>query len=122
MPELIAALDVLLLPSWEEPFGRAMIEAMALEVPVLATNVGGPAEIIAGRPRGLPAAAAPARAWAQAIGAAGREPRRAGGDGRAGRMRVEQAFTVPEHVRAMLACYERAMQARGERTRSRRRR
>src|ERR1700683_4629817 len=34
VPELMRALDVLLLPSWEEPFGRALIEAMALGVPV----------------------------------------------------------------------------------------
>ena len=46
VPELIRALDILLLPSWEEPFGRALIEAMALEVPVIATSVGGPAEIL----------------------------------------------------------------------------
>ena len=46
MPELVRALDVLLLPSWEEPFGRALIEAMALGVPVVATDVGGPREII----------------------------------------------------------------------------
>ena len=46
MPELVRALDILLLPSWEEPFGRALIEAMALDVPVIATSVGGPAEIL----------------------------------------------------------------------------
>ncbi|HLB22313.1 MAG TPA: glycosyltransferase, partial [Solirubrobacteraceae bacterium] len=28
VPEIIRALDVLLLPSWEEPFGRAVVEAM----------------------------------------------------------------------------------------------
>ena len=33
VPELVRALDVLLLPSWEEPFGRALIEAMALKCP-----------------------------------------------------------------------------------------
>src|SRR6202011_1410755 len=46
VPELVRALDILLLPSWEEPFGRALIEAMALGVPVVSTNVGGPPEII----------------------------------------------------------------------------
>jgi glycosyltransferase involved in cell wall biosynthesis len=39
--QIVRALDVLLLPSWEEPFGRALIEAMALGVPVVATDVGG---------------------------------------------------------------------------------
>jgi L-malate glycosyltransferase len=42
VPEILRALDVLLMPSWEEPFGRAIIEAMAMAVPVVATSVGGP--------------------------------------------------------------------------------
>ena len=61
VPELVRALDILLLPSREEPFGRALIEAMALGVPVIATEVGGPAGDRRGRPRGLSAAAARAR-------------------------------------------------------------
>jgi glycosyltransferase involved in cell wall biosynthesis len=47
VPEILAALDMLLVPSWEEPFGRSVIEGMAMGIPVLATNVGGPIEIIA---------------------------------------------------------------------------
>jgi glycosyltransferase involved in cell wall biosynthesis len=39
-----ASLDVLLVPSWEEPFGRVVAEAMAAGVPVVATVRGGPAE------------------------------------------------------------------------------
>src|SRR5205085_2569430 len=46
VPELMRAPDVLLLPSTEEPFGRAVVEAMAMEVPVLATDVGGPRELV----------------------------------------------------------------------------
>lgn len=46
MPDLLASLDVLLVPSWEEPFGLVMVEAMAVGTPVVATNVGGPPEII----------------------------------------------------------------------------
>ena len=46
VPDLLAAVDLLLVPSWEEPFGRSVVEAMAAGVPVLATDVGGPAEIL----------------------------------------------------------------------------
>lgn len=35
------AIDVLVLPSDAEPFGRVLIEAMVLEKPVIATNAGG---------------------------------------------------------------------------------
>jgi L-malate glycosyltransferase len=44
--EILAALDALLVPSWEEPFGTIVAEAMTMGTPVIATEVGGPAEII----------------------------------------------------------------------------
>ena len=46
MPEVMAAIDVLLVPSIEEPFGLVVVEAMASGTPVVATRNGGPAEII----------------------------------------------------------------------------
>ena len=46
VPEILAALDLLLVPSWQEPFGRTVIEGMAMGRVVLATIVGGPREII----------------------------------------------------------------------------
>ncbi|HLM87400.1 MAG TPA: glycosyltransferase family 4 protein, partial [Solirubrobacteraceae bacterium] len=106
--ELVRALDVLLLPSREEPFGRAVIEAMALEVPVLATSVGGPAEIISdGREGYLLPPDAPAE-WATAIRRLAEQPERARELGRAGRARAQQAFGVEHHTRAMLDVYSRA--------------
>src|SRR4029079_1777854 len=41
-----SSFDVLLVPSWEEPFGRVAAEGMAAGVPVVATSRGGPAELI----------------------------------------------------------------------------
>jgi len=46
IPDWIAACDVLCQPSLEEPFGQAILEAMACERPVLATAVGGPPEFV----------------------------------------------------------------------------
>jgi len=46
VPAMLAALDIALVPSWEEPFGRTVIEAMAMKRAVVATSVGGPSEII----------------------------------------------------------------------------
>lgn len=109
VPELISALDVLLLPSWEEPFGRALIEAMALEVPVIATTVGGPAEILDDAREGLLRPPRDARAWAQAIADLARDPERRVQMGRCGRERVEQSFTIAKHVAAMLDVYESAL-------------
>ena len=111
VPELMRALDVLLLPSWEEPFGRAVIEAMALGVPVLATEVGGPAEILTdGREGYLLPPRAPA-AWARAIAELADDPDLAAAMGRAGRSRVREHFTVAEHVDRVLALYTRLERA-----------
>jgi glycosyltransferase involved in cell wall biosynthesis len=46
VPAVLRASNATLLPSWEEPFGRTVAEAMAIGTPVLATSVGGPAEIV----------------------------------------------------------------------------
>jgi glycosyltransferase involved in cell wall biosynthesis len=46
LESVFACLDVLLVPSWEEPFGRVVAEGMAAGVPVVATSRGGPAELI----------------------------------------------------------------------------
>src|SRR5204863_1411627 len=43
---LLSAADVFLLPSAQESFGLAALEAMACEVPVVASNVGGLPELI----------------------------------------------------------------------------
>lgn len=45
--EVLAAMDIFVLPSqWPEPFGLVILEAMAMEKPVVATNHGGPRDIV----------------------------------------------------------------------------
>lgn len=112
VPELMRALDILLLPSREEPFGRALIEAMALGVPVLATNVGGPPEIITDGREGYLLPPLEPLAWARAIRVIADSPTLGAEMGRAGRLRVQRTFTVEHHVAAMLGVYERALAAR----------
>jgi N-acetyl-alpha-D-glucosaminyl L-malate synthase BshA len=46
MIPLLSSADVFLLPSAQESFGLAALEAMACEVPVVASNVGGLPEVI----------------------------------------------------------------------------
>jgi L-malate glycosyltransferase len=108
VPELVRALDVLLLPSWEEPFGRALIEAMALGVPVIATDVGGPPEIVEDGREGYLLPPREPHAWARAIARFAGHPERGREMGDAGRRRVEREFSVDRHVAAMCEVYERA--------------
>ena len=47
---LLHAADLVVLPAtWEEPFGRVVIEAMSAGVPVVASRIGGIPEILTGR-------------------------------------------------------------------------
>jgi glycosyltransferase involved in cell wall biosynthesis len=111
VPDLVRALDMLLLPSHEEPFGRTLIEAMALGVPVLATNVGGPAEIVEDGVQGRLLPPLEPAAWADAIAEIAGSPALAQQMGSSGRRRVQDAFTVRQHVEAMLRVYHGAISA-----------
>jgi L-malate glycosyltransferase len=107
VPGIMRALDVLLLPSWEEPFGRALVEAMALEVPVVATAVGGPREIVEDGREGYVVAPRRPQSWADAIRRVLSSPDRGAAMGRAGRSRVEGEFTFSRQARTLLDVYSR---------------
>lgn len=109
VPELVRALDVLLAPSHEEPFGRTLIEAMALGVPVLATRVGGPPEIVTDGREGFLLPPGQPRAWSDALRRIAQRPELAAELGGAGRRRVLKAFTVKRHSEAMLEVYAQAL-------------
>ncbi|MCU0331623.1 MAG: glycosyltransferase [Candidatus Kapabacteria bacterium] len=46
LPEILSMADVFLLPSQQESFGLSALEAMSCGVPVVATNIGGIAEVV----------------------------------------------------------------------------
>jgi L-malate glycosyltransferase len=103
---ILAATDVLLVPSTEEPFGRTIIEAMAMGVPVAATSVGGPAEILSDGIGGCVVHRREAAAWADAVEdlAAWASDRRAGA-----RSKAAARFSREQHVTAMLGIYASAL-------------
>jgi glycosyltransferase involved in cell wall biosynthesis len=104
VPEILAASDALLMPSWEEPFGRSMVEGMAMGVPVLATSVGGPAEIIThGRDGMLLAPRAPEH-WTDALCYLIECPERRHELGEAGRVHA-QRFSVAAHAEELMGIY-----------------
>jgi glycosyltransferase involved in cell wall biosynthesis len=46
VPELVSALDLSLLPSWEEPFGLVTVESMAVGTPPLVGDLGAGPELV----------------------------------------------------------------------------
>jgi glycosyltransferase involved in cell wall biosynthesis len=54
MPEMLAKYDALVFPSeWEEPFGRMVMEAMAVGLVVIGTTTGGTGDVLVEGQTGL---------------------------------------------------------------------
>jgi len=98
IPALYALSTIFAFPSiWAEPFGRVIIEAMAVGTPVIATGVGGVPEIIEDGRNGILVPPRDPGALAEAIISLLEDRRRRMRIGREGRRTVESRFT-PEAV------------------------
>ncbi len=106
MPSVYAGLDVFALPSWEEPFGRVVCEAMAMNKPVVATNAGGVPEIIHHPINGLLVPVKDAGALAEAILEILTNGAKAEALARAGRETVQKRFSIERHVKEIETIYD----------------
>jgi glycosyltransferase involved in cell wall biosynthesis len=108
---LLAAADVFVCSSRQEPLGNMVIEAWSARRPVIAAAIGGPAELIEARRTGLLVPPDDPAALAKAIGQALADPALALALAEAGRARYEVGFAeapVLARWRAFLACVEKA--------------
>lgn len=104
--EIMAAIDVLAVPSRDEPFGRVILEAMAMGKPVVSTDTGGAPEIIEdgstgtlirqGDPGEL------SRAVIQLLGDSGMRMKM----GEEGRRRVEEHFDMKKLIKKVETVYQ----------------
>jgi len=109
MPAFFGALDVLAHPAVEEPFGLAIVEAMACERPVVAIRAGGVPEIIRDGVDGLLVArSTPDELAVELLRMLG-DADLSGRLGRAGRLRVERLFSPRRQAEAMAAVYRRVL-------------
>lgn len=104
--DIYAAIDLLVLPSHYEPFGRVLIEAMAAGKPVIGTRVGGIPEIIDDGVTGLLVPPHSPEELAQAIIKILQDPEMARRMGEAGRKRAQELFSVERYVAEIEKIYE----------------
>jgi glycosyltransferase involved in cell wall biosynthesis len=98
--------DLMVMPSRQDPFPLVVLEAMASEVPVVGSTVGGIQEQVTAE-TGLLAGEEDPAAFAEAILTLARDPDRRRAMGEAARRRVAENFT-PEHQAASLDAGYRA--------------
>ena len=98
-------MDVIVLPSIKEAAGMAILEAMALAKPVVATASGGIPEIVVDKVTGLLVPVKNPKRLAQAIFKILRDPKKAKKMGRAARKRVEKLFNIKKSARRYKKVY-----------------
>lgn len=107
IPDIMQALDVLLLPSIGEPFGRVIIEAMAAGTPVVASADGGPREIIEDTVTGMLADSRDLEAWATAARSLITNPELRRSIIATARQHSEQ-YSIERHAEQVIDVYRRA--------------
>ncbi len=107
--EVLRGADLFVSPSWAESFPYVVLEAMALGLPVVATEVGGVAEAVEDGRTGLLVPPRDPEALAAAISRLISEPARADDMGERGRRRVALRFSRDHMAGAIAAVYREVL-------------
>ena len=99
--------DVFCLPSFAEGVPVVLMEAMAMEIPVIASRIAGVGELIEDGRTGMLVPAADSQAIARALLSYAADDAMRGQHGRAARARAEKEYSL----RRMLADYENLYRA-----------
>jgi glycosyltransferase involved in cell wall biosynthesis len=111
IPDVMAALDVFVLTSRHEGFGRVVAEAMAAARPVVVTDEGAPPELVERGRFGLCARESDPRDFADRIGDLLRDPERARALGAAARIQAD-CFDVASIAARVRTRYEQIIARR----------
>lgn len=110
---ILSSVDCVVHPSLQEGFSNAILEAMAMGKPVVATDVGGNREAVVDGETGYLVPPADPDAMAGAILRILADPERLAEFGAAGRQRVEQHFSIARMIRAYEVVYEDLLASKG---------
>ncbi|WIT11348.1 TIGR03088 family PEP-CTERM/XrtA system glycosyltransferase [Paucibacter sediminis] len=110
--EVMRGLDCFVLPSLAEGISNTILEAMASSLPVIATAVGGNAELVLDGQTGSLVPSGNAQALADAMLRLADDAELAARQGRAGRTRVEQQFSMKAMLQGYQQVYDSELQRR----------
>lgn len=113
MPELYLSMDAAVLPSHREGIPRALMEASAMGLPVVATDIRGCREVVSDGETGLLYSLGDAPAFLAAVGRLLGDGELRARLGRGGRRRILEHFTESATADRVAACYERILADRG---------
>lgn len=112
MPDIISSLDVFAFASSIDPFGRAVVEAMACARPVVAFRSGGIPEIVDDQNTGYLVAPGDYETMANRIIDLIKDPALAKRLGLQGRARAEELFDIKKHAINVEKLYKEIQRAR----------
>ncbi len=105
IPELLSAMDAFVLPSYREGFPRSVMEASAMGVPVVTTNVRGCREAVEDGKTGIVVPVRDAARLEEAIGRLLSDPRSARAMGETGRRKALSEFDETKKFRIIRDAY-----------------
>ncbi|MBX3177697.1 MAG: glycosyltransferase family 4 protein [Candidatus Hydrogenedentes bacterium] len=111
IPAIMAALDILVVPSLNEGMGRVILEAGAAGVPVVASRTGGIPDIVDDGVTGVLVAPRSAGELATAVRGLVHSPERRQGMGAAARARILPHYSLAAMVQRIEAIYEELLHA-----------
>lgn len=116
---MLRGMDVFVHPSWAESFPYVILEAMSLNLPIVATDVGGVGEAIVDRESGLLVPPRDEQAISDALNLLLDDRARAARMGELAFQRVSRRFTLTAMTRGMADVYsEVAMPTSRQRSQS----
>lgn len=111
--DILRGLHLFALPSLAEGISNSILEAMASALPVIATAVGGNADLVVQGKTGLMVAPANPQAMALRLVELASNPDRARHMGQAGRQRVQANFSMQAMVSTYQSIYDQQLRRRG---------
>lgn len=107
VPACMAAMDIVVHPSLSEAFCQVLIETMSVGTPLVATDVGGAAEVVTHGETGTLLPPADPAAISKAVMELYRNPEQRQHIALAGQTSVRSRFTIERMVNQQVDCYQR---------------